>query len=156
MNILTPPTTPPTTPDGCDGQSPLLDLITFGRYSEIEFRGVKTEEGIKIKVVDLLTYFKLNIAYMRTVVPYLVSYSLSDLYRHDFYNITGVCDSHRDPTLFSDYADSHELYIMYKGLVILAHNIPVLSPFRDWLDSVLEIDLKCYEKINYDDIESFY
>jgi len=157
LNLLTPPTppTPPTTPDDerpapqfpCD-----LELITFeacgphSRYKDIEFRGRKTKDGIRVKVSDLIIRFKLNVAYMRTVAQYLVAYSLQDLYKQDFYSLSGG----NDPTLFSEYAQSHELYIKYKGLDILAHNVPKLAPFRDWLESVMDVDLHCYEEIDYD------
>ena len=153
LNLLTPPTTPD---DECPApQFPCeLELITFDvygphdRYRDIEFRGRKTKDGIRVKVSDLITRFKLNIAYMRTVAQYLVAYSLQDLYKQDFYSLSGA--SSNDPTLFSEYAKSHELYIKYKGLNILAHNVPKLAPFRNWLESVMDVDLHCYEEIDYD------
>lgn len=148
---------PPTTPDD-ECPAPRfpsdLELITFdvcpNRYGVIEFRGRKTREGIRIKVNDLITRFKLNVVYMRTVAQHLVTYSLQDLYKQDFYSLSGA--SSNDPTLFSEYAQSYELYIKYKGIDILAHNIPKLAPFRDWLESVMDIDLHCYEDIDYDSL----
>jgi len=155
LNLLTPPTTPddecPAPQFPCD-----LELITFdmcgvnNSYGAIEFRGKKTKEGLRVKVSDLITCFKLSVAYMRTVAQYLVAYSLQDLYKQDFYSISGANSS--DSTLFSEYAQSHELYIKYKGIDILAHNVPKLTPFRDWLESVMDVDLNCYEDIDYDSL----
>lgn len=154
LTLLTPPTTPddecPAPQFPCD-----LELITFDacphdRYRDIEFRGKKTKEGIRVKVSDLISCFKLKTDYMRTVTQYLVTYSLQDLYKQDFYSLSGA--SSNDPILFSEYAQSHELYIKYKGLVILAHNVSKLTPFRDWLESVLDVDLQCYEEIDYDSL----
>jgi hypothetical protein len=116
----------------------------------IEFRGKKTRDGLVVKVSDLLTCFKLNVAYMRTVAQYLVVYSLQDLYKQDFYSLSGA--NKNDSTLFSEYAQSHELYIKYKAIDILAHNVPKMAAFRDWLESVMDIDLHCYEDINYDSL----
>ena len=151
LNLLTPPTTPddecPAPQLPCD-----LELITFGdnnSYGAGEFRGKKTREGLRVKVIDLITCFKLDAAYMRTVAQYLVLYSLQDIYRQDFYSISGA---NSDSTLFSEYAQSHELYIKYKGIDILAHNVPKLTPFRDWLESVMDVDLNCYEDIDYDSL----
>lgn len=153
LNLLTPPTTPDEYPAP---QFPCnLELITFdvcgsnNRYEAIEFRGRKTKDGVRIKVNDLISFFKLNVEYMMTVVQYIVEYSLQDLYKQDFYSLLGVSS---DATLFSEYAQSHELYIKYKGLDILAHNVPKLVPFRDWLESVMDEDLHCYEEIDYDSL----
>lgn len=152
LNLLTPPTTPdeyPAPQFPCD-----LELIIFDacgphtRYKDIEFRGRKTKDGIRVKVRDLITCFKLNVVYIKTVAQYLVAYSLQDLYKQDFYSLSGAGGN--DPTLFSEYAQSHELYIKYKGLDILALNVPKLAPFRDWLESVMDVDLHCYEEIDYD------
>jgi hypothetical protein len=146
LNVLTPPTTPDECEAPCD-----LELVTFGGvYQDIECRGRKTKEGIRVKVNDLIDTFKLNVSYMKTVARYLSVYSLRDLYRQDFYSITGVDTNSGDPTLFSEYAQSHELYITYKGIDILARNVPKMAPFREWLDSVMEVDLHCYEEIDYD------
>ena len=147
LNVLT----PPTTPDECEApQFPCdLELVTFGVYQDIEFRGRKTKEGIRVKVSDLIARFKLNVVYMRTVARHLHAYSLRDLYRQDFYSLTGAGTNSGDPTLFSEYDQSHELYITYKGIDILAHNVPKLAPFREWLDSVMEVDLHCYEEIDW-------
>lgn len=143
--------TPPTTPDESEApQFPCdLKLVTFGVYQDIVFRGKKTREGIKVKVNDLIAKFQLNKDYMKTVTSYLHVYSLQDIYMQDFYNLTGA-GVHDDRNLFSEYAQSHELYISYKGIDILGHNVPNLAPFRDWLDSVMEEDLYCYEEIDYD------
>ena len=63
LNLLT----PPNTPEEC--AAPLfpidLELVTFGSYQDIEFRGRKTKEDIKVKVTDLIAKFKLNTAYIR-------------------------------------------------------------------------------------------
>lgn len=147
MNLaLTPPTTPDDESPGsqfpCD-----LQLVTFDVYENIEFRGSKSKEGIRVKVSDLVSHFELNVAYMGTVAQYLVPYSLQELYKQDFYIITGGKNTE---SLFSEYGQTHELYIKYKGIDILAYNIPRLTPFRDWLESVVDLDLFCYEKINYD------
>lgn len=156
LNSSTNLLTPPTTPDyECGkpnfGQSPPLELLSFDQYQHIVFRGEKTEEGIRVKVNDLISHFKLNVAYMRTVTPYLVVYSLRDLYRRDFSSIVGSSE-HDDSTLFSEYAQSNELYITYKGIEILAFNVPKLMPFREWLESVLDSNLHCYEEIDYDQL----
>jgi hypothetical protein len=124
----------------------LID-VSHARYKDIEVRGRKTKEGIKIKVNDLISCFKLNVVYMSAVNRYLVTYSLQDLCKQDFYSLTGTDNG---PTLFSEYAQSQELYIKYKGLDILAHNVPELAPFRDWLESVMDVDLHCHEEIDYD------
>jgi len=157
LNLLTPPTTPD---DECPApQFPSdLELIIFDVcgpndcYKDIEFRGRKTKEGIRVKVNNLIAHFKLNVVYMKTVAQYLVTYSLQDLYKQDFYSLSGVGSN--VPNLFSDYTQSYELYIKYKGLDILAHNVPKLAPFRDWLKSVIDVDvdLYCHEKINYDSL----
>lgn len=150
LNLLT----PPTTPDECSApQFPYdIELITFDgpqdRYGAIELRGKKTREGIRVKVSDVIAFFKLNIAYMETVGPFLVMYSLQDLYTQDFYSISGASNAHT----FSKYAKSYELYIKYKGIEILAYNVPELTPFRDWLESVMVDDLQCYEEIDYDSL----
>jgi len=148
LNLLT----PPNTPEEC--AAPLfpidLELVTFGSYQDIEFRGRKTKEDIKVKVTDLIAKFKLNTAYIRTVNQYLVVHSLRDIYRYDFNHIVGQELYGPDFDLFSDYAQTHELYIRYKGLDILAHNVPKLAPFRDWLESMMDVDLHCYEDIDYD------
>jgi hypothetical protein len=144
LNLLTPPTTPE---DEC--ASPQFpSLVVFDSYESISFRGGKNKESILVKVNDLLTYFKLNVDYMRTVSQYIVAYSLQDLYAQDFYNITGA-GGNRD--VFSEYTKSYELYIKYKGIDILAHNISKLTPFRDWLNSMMD-DLECYEEIDYDSL----
>ena len=151
LNLLTPPTTPN---DECPAPHfpSTLELITFdicpNDYRVIEFRGKKTREGIRIKVSNLISCFKFNKDYMRTVNNYLVVYSLQDLYTQDFYSLSGASD----PTLFSEYAQSHELYIKYKGIEILAHNLYKLAPFRDWLQSVIDVDLNCNEVIDYENL----
>jgi hypothetical protein len=151
--------TPPTTPDDerstprfpCDFELIVFDICGPDNcYGGIELRGKMTKENIRIKVDDLISHFKLNIAYMRTVAQYLVVYSVQELYRQDLYSILGV--SNNDPTFCLEYAQSHELYIKYKGLDILAHNVPKLAPFRDWLESMMDVDLHCHEEINYDTI----
>jgi hypothetical protein len=145
-NILT----PPTTPDYLRGEQVFhkdnLGLVVFDKYNDIEFRGEQTHEGIRVKMNDLISYFDLNIDYMKTISRHLIAYSLKDLYMEDFNNITSIDN---DPTLFSEYAQSYELYITYKGIDILAYNVPNLGTFRDWLkDNVL--DLQCHEEIDYD------
>jgi len=145
FTILTPPTTPDDVPIlqfPCD-----ITLITFNAYPEIEFRGTKTREGVRLKVNDLIFHFKLKSTYMRTVAKHLVVYSLRDIYKQDFYSIAGCNDS----TLFSEYSNENELFITYKGLDILACNLPnELGSFRDWLDRELDLYLNCYEEIDYD------
>lgn len=152
LDLLTPPTTPD---DECAiPQFPSdLELITFidSVYGpHIDFRGKRTKEGIRIKVNDIISHFKLDVDYLRTVSQYIVAYSLQDLYKQDFYSISGASSS--DSTLFSEYAQSYELYIKYKGIDVLAHNVPKLAPFRDWLESVMDEYLHCYEKIDYDSL----
>jgi hypothetical protein len=151
FNLLTPPTTPPTTPDGKELKFPeCLDLIIFDQYQDIEIRGTKTIDGIKVKVSNLLTKFKLNISYMRTVTPYLVAYTLRELYTQDFCNIT-ESELFDQQEIFSEYENSYELYIKYKGIEVLAHNVPDIMPFKDWLDTVIDtMDLHCHENIDYD------
>ncbi len=147
--LLTPPPPPPPSPVAPQFPDDLeLIDVSHDRYN-IMFRGKKTKEDIKIKVNDLISCFKLNVVYMSTVNQYLVTYSLQDLCKQDFYSLTGTDNS---PTLFSEYAQSQELelYIKYKGLDILAHNVPELAPFRDWLESEMDVDLYCHEKIDYD------
>lgn len=149
MSLLTPPTTPDYL---CD--EPLftkkenLKLLVLNKYTNIEFRGELTYDGLKIKVKDIISHFNLDKNYLRTVNKYLVIYSLSDLYNQDFSSISSICD----PTLFHEYKKSYELYIQYKGLNILAFNVPELIPLRDWLETILDIDLNCYENINYDNL----
>jgi len=148
--------TPPTTPDD-ECQAPqfpcALELVTFDDvYQDIEFRGRKTKDGIKVKVADLRDRFKLSVAYMRTVGMHMSAYSLRDLYIQDYNSITGGRNS-CDPSLFSEYAKTHELFISYKGIDILAHNVPRLVSFRDWLDSKI-VDLHCYEKNHLEDSET--
>lgn len=149
MSLLTPPTTPDYL---CD--EPLftkkenLKLLVLNKYTNIEFRGALTYDGLKIKVKDIISHFNLNKNYLRTVSKYLVTYSLSDLYNQDFSSISSICD----PTLFHEYKKSYELYIQYKGLNILAFNVPELIPLRDWLETILDIDLNCYENIDYDNL----
>ena len=131
-----------------------LELITFdgpnNRYWAIEFRGKKTREGLRVKLTDLISQFNLNIAYMKTVAPYLVAYSLQDLYKQDFYTISG--EKNNDSSLFSEYTQQQQLFIKYKGVDILAHNVPNLAPFRNWLENVMDVNLNCYEKIDYDSL----
>jgi hypothetical protein len=145
MSLLTPPTTPD---DICE--EPLftenLKLLVLNKYTNIEFRGALTHNELKIKVEDIISHFNLDKNYLRTVNKYLVTYSLSDLYNQDFSSISSISD----PTLFHEYKKSYELYIKYKGLNILAFNVPELVPLRDWLETILDEDLNCYEKIDYD------
>ena len=113
LNLLTPPTTPD---DECPApQFPcnleLIIFVTDDRYKDIEFRGKKTKDGIRIKVKDIISYFKLTFADIKTVTQHLVA---------------------------------------YEGLDILVHNVPKLALFRDWLESVMDVDLHCYEEIDYD------
>lgn len=162
LNLLTPPAspdllTPPSSPEELApaappppppvGPQPDLELIDVSHagYRDIEFRGRKTKEDIKIKVKDIVSCFNLNVD-VSAVDQYLVRYSLHDLCKQDLYSLTGTDDS---PTVFSEYAQPQELYIKYEGLDILAHNVPKLAPFRDWLESVI-VDLHCHEKIDYD------
>ena len=146
LNLLTPPTTPD---DECPApQFPcnleLIIFVTDDRYKDIEFRGKKTKDGIRIKVKDIISYFKLTFADIKTVTQHLVAYSLQDIYKQDFYSLTGESNN------FSEYTQLYELYIKYEGLDILVHNVPKLALFRDWLESVMDVDLHCYEEIDYD------
>jgi hypothetical protein len=157
-NVLTPPTTPdecstfPQFPSDTPGKSVIIDLtlVTFDAYPQIEFRGRKTEEGILVKAADLMSAFELSADYLRTIKRYLAIYSLKDLYSQDFNSITGVTD---DGEQFSEYAQSHELFIKYKGIEILSYNVPILNTFKQWLDSVMEFDLYCYEQVPYDELK---
>lgn len=145
LNLLTPPTTPD---DEWSDPKIGLELLSFNEYQSIEFRGRATSDCILVKVKDLIEYFNLDSQYMRTVNSHLVTCSLRDLYVQDFSSITGASNH---SSLFEEYSGSFELYIKYKGIDILAHNVPVLEPFRDWLDTILGIDmLQCFEEINYD------
>jgi hypothetical protein len=144
MSSFNHPLTPPTTPE-YNGD---LNIIVFDKFQNIEFRGEKTHEGLKIKTSDLVSQFNLNPIYLRTVAQHLIVIPLRSIYMNDFNNIFDFTVT-SEQNLFSEFEDSNELFITFKGLNILAHNVESLVLIRDWLDTVLEDDLKCNESIDY-------
>jgi hypothetical protein len=145
MSSFNHPLTPPVTPEYKDD----LNIIVFDKFQNVEFRGEKTHEGLKIKTFDLVSQFNLNPIYLKTVPKHLLVIPLRAIYMNDFNNIFDfTVTSEQD--LFSEFEEANELFITFRGLNILAHNVESLVPLRDWLDTVLEDELKCSESIDYD------
>ncbi len=126
-----------------------LELVIFKEFDNIELRGTKNENGLLIRLIDLVRYYNVPISYLKIVSAHLKSYSLQDIYTTDYQNIN---QGNYEVNIFPHYSKKHQLFITFKGLDILACNLPRVKPFRDWLKNKLEMDLNCYEIIDYDNL----